>query len=1169
MNKRLKSISRWVGVAVISVAAVLLGASILVSQGHPDTESAASDLGHRVDRRMALLDRFIDEAAALDPDLWMDLENLPADMVVYRYVQDTLQSWAHQFPVRSDDIRPRALVQRLGDTRSTLVSPLAQVTGAVSYENYGPKWYLMKAVDAPRCRIVAGLEIVNELKAGSLNGVNPRLKIGDRYSILPITGSIGVPVEVGGVPLFKLTSEQVSEPTRHNSVLFWLGVILLLAGSLILLRERPTWSRFGVTLAAQTGFLTWIYFYGRQLGRASQLFSPLLYAGSPTLYSLGAVVVINLLVTTAVIDMYEMRWTFLKTLRKRNRKWFQALLAGFNVLLICAITAYIHLTFKSILINSNICLELFKVGLLNLYTAIVYVSFLLLSLTLPLLAQLLSPLLRSLLGIRYDVFSTGGRILFAVITGAYFVTVSSTLGFRKEQSRVDVWANRLAMDRDIALEIQLRGVEGQIADDQVIGALAALENSHDLIRGRLVDTYMGRIAQDYDVSVLIPDGSAGQESLFSERIRSGVRLADNSHFFYSSSSGRARYTGLYTYYMSGFGAQSLLILVESKHNREDRGYLSLLGISEPGRISIPPVYSYAKYADDRLVSYKGSYAYPTVISGRFAHLSEGRPDGHVDADGFCHFFHSVSEEETVVISRPRTEILSYIVVGFLFSIIAFLLITMLTWSSRRRSGYRRYYQTRISGVIYVSLTLTLVAMAIFSVWFVYKRNNADMQSIMTSRINTIQTMLQDRLRGIDEPEKLYTQAVRGDVESIGNNLKSDISLFNPSGLLVMSTTPEVYERMILGLRLDENAYDNIVNIHKRFFIQREKIGARRFYTLYAPIFNADSRMVAIASSPFTDLTYDLESEAVTHIATIITVFLLLLLISRVVTREVVGRLFRPVSEMSRKMSVTDVEDLQPIEYNQDDELTGLVQTYNRMVHDLGESSRRLAQVERDKAWTDMARRVAHDLKNPLTPIKLQLQMLIRMKNSGNEAWKDRFDDVASTVLYHVDLLADSAVQFSDLAKLYDQPMERIDLNDLLRREVTLYDSRQDVDIEYFGLEGAVVMGQRPQLTRVVVNLLTNAIQAIEEKEGEKRVLIAVRNADRDGYYDIVVEDNGPGVDEADQERIFTPDFTTKTSGSGLGLAICKRFVEHAGGTISYSRSFSLGGACFTVRYPKA
>ena len=280
-------------------------------------------------------------------------------------------------------------------------------------------------------------------------------------------------------------------------------------------------------------------------------------------------------------------------------------------------------------------------------------------------------------------------------------------------------------------------------------------------------------------------------------------------------------------------------------------------------------------------------------------------------------------------------------------------------------------------------------------------------------------------------------------------------------------------------------------------------------------------------------------------------------------------MFEPIKQMRRKMTVTDVDHLEPLEYNQDDEITPLVQAYNRMVMDLRESSSRLAQAERDKAWTDMARRVAHDLKNPLTPIKLQLQMLMRMKASGNPLWEDRFDEVAQTVLYHVDLLADSADQFSTFAKMYDQKPERLDLDALVKQEVDLFDSRDDITLDYFGLPESWVLAPRPQLTRVVVNLITNAIQAVDElPAGEKRLVVSLRNAVEDGFYDIVVEDNGPGVSEDNQQRIFTPDFTTKTSGSGLGLAICKRIVDHCGGTISCTRSFALGGACFTVKYPK-
>jgi len=327
--------------------------------------------------------------------------------------------------------------------------------------------------------------------------------------------------------------------------------------------------------------------------------------------------------------------------------------------------------------------------------------------------------------------------------------------------------------------------------------------------------------------------------------------------------------------------------------------------------------------------------------------------------------------------------------------------------------------------------------------------------------------------------------------------------------------------------------------------------------------------VAIVSSPYTDQSYDLRTEALSHIAAVITVFLLLLLLTRFITVAVVDRIFRPLSEMSRKMAVGDVDRLEPIEYNQDDELTSLVQSYNRMVKDLSESTKRLAQAERDRTWTSMARQIAHEIKNPLTPIKLQLQMLMRMKASGNPKWQDKFDEASATVLDHVDVLADTAEAFSSLAKLSSEDNVPIDLDALLKQEVSLFDSREDIEFTYYGLEGAEILGPKPQITRVLVNIITNAVQALSEVDDRKgKILLSVRNSEQDGYYDIVIEDNGPGVKEEDREKIFTPDFTTKSSGSGLGLAICRAIIERCQGTISCTKSFALGGACFTIKYPK-
>jgi signal transduction histidine kinase len=205
-------------------------------------------------------------------------------------------------------------------------------------------------------------------------------------------------------------------------------------------------------------------------------------------------------------------------------------------------------------------------------------------------------------------------------------------------------------------------------------------------------------------------------------------------------------------------------------------------------------------------------------------------------------------------------------------------------------------------------------------------------------------------------------------------------------------------------------------------------------------------------------------------------------------------------------------------------------------------------------------------------------MLIRMKQAGNPAWEEKFDEVSSVVLDHIDILTETANEFSTFAKLYSEDATQIDLDALIREEVSMFDNKDVIEFSYLGLEGARIMGPKPQLTRVIVNLVANAVQAVESRMQEEsdrgvepergKIWVQLRNSTQDGFYDIVVEDNGPGVSAENQPKLFTPNFTTKSSGTGLGLAISRSILERCGATISYSTSFSLGGACFTVRYPR-
>ena len=540
----------------------------------------------------------------------------------------------------------------------------------------------------------------------------------------------------------------------------------------------------------------------------------------------------------------------------------------------------------------------------------------------------------------------------------------------------------------------------------------------------------------------------------------------------------------------------------------------------------------------------------------------------------------VSENELIVISRQKRSGLVYFTSFSYLCLILSAILSIFARSQKKKDGLFKsnYFKTRINTILFVSSFLILVSMTVISVFFVYKRNEENMYNLMSSRITTVQALVERQARTARDWQDLDTQEFTAILENISNSTKCDITLYTPGGKVFRSTTPEVFERMIMGSRLDEEAYYNIRDLSQRYFIHREKITDYRYWVMYAPVFNDKGHMVAIVGTPYTDRSFDFQREAFFHAALIINLFLLLLIGSLLFSTREVNSLFAPLLEMGKKMNVADVHNLEYIIYKREDEISSLVDAYNRMVKDLSESTRQLAQAERDKAWSQMARQVAHEIKNPLTPIKLQIQRLIRLKQNGNPAWEQRFDEVSAVVLEHIDILTETANEFSTFAKLYSEEPVMIDLDKIIKDQIMIFDNKENIRISYLGMENSLVMAPKPQLIRVFVNLITNAIQAVEmhQKEAadlgedpkEGRVMISLRNSMKDGFYDIVFDDSGAGVKEENLDKLFTPNFTTKSSGTGLGLAICRNIIEKCEGEIRYQKSFALGGASFIVTIPK-
>lgn len=252
-----------------------------------------------------------------------------------------------------------------------------------------------------------------------------------------------------------------------------------------------------------------------------------------------------------------------------------------------------------------------------------------------------------------------------------------------------------------------------------------------------------------------------------------------------------------------------------------------------------------------------------------------------------------------------------------------------------------------------------------------------------------------------------------------------------------------------------------------------------------------------------------------------------------------------------------------IDYIRTDEMGALVDAYNKMVDQLDENIKLLAKTEREMAWREMAQQIAHEIKNPLTPMKLNLQFMQRAANIEDaEDFKLRFKETSDILIKQIDTLASTASLFSDFAKIPATDNEILNLSELVENTVKLFEDNA-IRFEYEIPSGIFLYTNKEQISRVLINILKNAKESISENA---RGVISVNMRKNIKNIAIAIKDNGTGIPEHLKERIFEPKFTTKSTGSGIGLAISKKIAESMGGEIIV-RSEENKGSEFIVLLP--
>jgi signal transduction histidine kinase len=476
-------------------------------------------------------------------------------------------------------------------------------------------------------------------------------------------------------------------------------------------------------------------------------------------------------------------------------------------------------------------------------------------------------------------------------------------------------------------------------------------------------------------------------------------------------------------------------------------------------------------------------------------------------------------------SKPslRTKIQFYIILGIVLS---FVIIAAVTVFFTKRTDHQLQYENIYYKTKYISNYLESNLAENYS--------EDDAKMIIQEKLKQAQSLL-------DYDIEIYNQ----------KGIKiSNKSVFEPNVNIVKLCNPDFYFKYPQDIEdiivLNENSGSTSIGAYKNI-LQNNK----RQYTLQVtPLVNHDNSS---------------NNRLAVLINTLLNIYVFLFLIAASLATFLANSITSPLEILRNKLREIRLgKSNETLEYPGQDEIGELIQDYNNMVGKLDESATLLAKSERDTAWREMAKQVAHEIKNPLTPMKLSIQYLQQMIKNNAANIPEMADKVSKTLLEQIDGLTKIATEFSNFAQMPKAENEKLLLNDIVSSVHDLFRKREDIDINLFvPIEEQYIYFDKNQIIRVLNNLINNAIQAIPE---DRRGKIDISLEQKQKFTLIKIKDNGIGIPDSMKEKVFLPNFTTKNSGTGLGLAMCQQIIESANGKL-YFTSVQNIGTIFFVELP--
>ena len=776
---------------------------------------------------------------------------------------------------------------------------------------------------------------------------------------------------------------------------------------------------------------------------------------------------------------------------------------------------------------------------------------------------------------------------FAVFSSIHIYKNISTV----EEDRKLSFARNIAQSDDPVTEFLFIDIQNKITADRQVKEyfLKPFISKRDIIE-MIKSNYFEGYLSKYEVKIFLLNNEGGillsddndiKKLLNNDLLENARETNTENLFFIPRDNGSYCYLSNITVTDKDLYIGAIVIVLNPKVFYRSNLYPELLledHIKPTGKYES---FSFAEYAGDRLFNKSGSYPYnfkfniADSLKEEYTILKEGSLQHIIyqDEDG----------KKVVVTSAEKTFIQPITLFSYLFVIYLLLVgIVVLIRIIKRIIEYPQYLKSIFNITLKNRIQLSMIAMIVISFFAVgavtifhfvskYDDNQRDRMLKKEEAIRTdISYAIADNpglllKRNFSTSETTQEKGVLN-LSVLSEIHAIDINIFNTEGQLINTSQPDIYEKGLFSVVMDPIAYRYLSYRSKIQYFQNENIGKLPFLSLYAPIRNREGELLAYLNLPYFAKEKELKNEISSFLVTLINVYVLLLVFGGFLAYLLSDSITRSLTVLSERFKTIRLgAKNEPIAWNSNDEIGSLVSKYNEMIGELEQSADMLAKSERETAWREMAKQIAHEIKNPLTPMKLSIQMLQKAMKEGRPDVPQLSERVTRTLIEQIDNLSQIATAFSSFAKMPQTNAEELNIEEIIQSAVNLVSPHDDFEIA-FNKTGKTILvyADKNQLLRAFGNLIKNAQQAIpDNKQGKMQIEILQQTP----YVIISFKDNGTGIPKDIQPSVFTPNFTTKTSGMGLGLAITKQAIEEGAKGKIWFETKANEGTTFYVKLP--